>query len=285
MANSPLDIVLKAGSDLYPLVTAELSEQSPKKYNDDRWTLGELDEWRNEQLPKLLKTRGKTNDYHITKEDLVLLMDWKLAKGKFRPTLPKLIKSNLDDDVVSVTKAGFTIFMEFVAQTDGKWDNIALRDYQAAVKASLKKLCELKGVGPATGSLLLSTLSKSTALAPPFFSDEAFIYFIQQPLRPDSPMKYNVKEYVDEFVGTLFNIVAASPPTTMDQVEKGGWALKMFDTYHITKLASCKLPFEAKDDLLAKFPDTQQYLPVPETKKRKSESNKNSSKRVKPSES
>lgn len=281
MANSPLDIVRKAADDLYPLVTTELSDQSPKKYNDDKWTLGELDQWRNEQLPELLKTRGKTDDYHITKEELVLLMDWKLAKGKFRPTLPKLIKSNPDDDVVSVTKAGFTIFMECVAHTDEKWTNIALRDYQAAVKASLKKLCELKGVGPATGSLLLSTLSKSTALAPPFFSDEAFIYFIQQPLRPDSPIKYNVKEYVDEFVGTLFNIVAASPSTTMDQVEKGGWALKMFDIYHITKLASCKLPFEVKDDLLTKFPDTQKYLPVPETKKRKSENNKNSSKRVK----
>lgn len=285
MAKSPLDIILKAAHDLYPLVTSELSKQSSKKYNGDQWTLGELDMWRNEDLPKLIKTRGKTQDYHITKEELVLAMDWKLAKGKFRPTLPKLIKSNLDDDVVSVTKAGFTIFMEFVDQKGNKWANIELQDYQAAVKASLKKLCELKGVGPATGSLILSFLAKSTALAPPFFSDEAFVYFIQEPLRPDSPIKYNVKGYVDEFVGTLFNIVSATPSITMDEVEKGGWALKMFDTYHITKLASCKLPFEVDGDILAKFPDAQQYLPPLATKKRKSEKVTNATKRAKTSKS
>lgn len=271
MSKSPLDVIDKAAEEIYAVITAELSEQVTKKYNEGQWTLLELDEWRNGELPELIQKRGKEKDYHITKDELVLIMDWKLAKGKFRPTLPKLIKSNLQEDVVSVTKAGFTMFMDFAQLTKGKWNDIALRDYQVAVKASLKKLCELKGVGPATGSLLLSLLSKSTHFAAPFFSDEAFIYYIQQPLRPGSPIKYNVKEYVDEFVGVLFNIVSDRPSTSMDKLEKGAWALKMYDTYRITKLASCKLPFDVEDSLLEKFPDTQKYQPEPDAKKRKSE--------------
>lgn len=273
MGNPALERVCKAAKSLYPLITAELSAQSPKKYNNDAWTLGELDEWRNVTLPELLKKRHERKELHITKDELVLIMDWKLAKGKFRPTLPKLIKSNQKDDVILVTSAGLKIFMEF-AELNTKWENVTLQEYQAVVKTSLKKLCELKGVGPATASLLLSLLNACTIHAPPFFSDEAFIYFIQEPLRPGTPIKYNVKEYVDEYVGTLFNIVASGPSISMDELEKGGWALKMYEIHRITKLADCKLPFETDDESLVKFPDTQKYQPVSGTNKRKVEKEK-----------
>lgn len=269
MGKLALDTVLKASKQLYPLVTAELSAQSSKKYNNDTFSLEELDNWRNVTLPELLKLRYLKKDLHVKKEELVLLMDWKLAKGKFRPTLPKLIKSNQDDDVVAITKAGLGIFMEFAHSNGATWDDVTLQEYLSVAKDSLKKLCELKGVGPATGSLLLSLLSATSALAPPFFSDEAFIYYIQEPIRPGTPIKYNVKEYIDEYLSTLFNIASQGPSITMNDLEKGGWALKMYDINHITKLADVKVPFEADDLLFAKFPDTNEYYSLPEPKKRK----------------
>lgn len=280
MGNSAVDTVIKAASELYPLITAELSAQSLKKYNNDEWTLSQLDDWRNVKLPNTLRKRHEKKDLHLTKEELVLLMDWKLAKGKFRPTLPKLIKSNEPQDVVSITKAGLTNFMDYVALAGTEWANVSLQSYQAIVKDSLKVVCQLKGVGPATGSLILSLLSASTPLAPPFFSDEAFMYFIQEPLRPGSPIKYNVKEYVEEYVGTLFNILAGSKTGTMDLLEKGAWALKMYEIHHITKLADCKLPFAVDDDMLVQFPLTLQFQPKVKPKKRKQETAK-PSKRIK----
>lgn len=271
MGKLPLESISRASKELYPLITAELSSQILKKYNDNQWTLAELDEWRNVTLPNKVRQRHENHKVHLTKDELVLLMDWKLAKGKFRPTLPKLIKSNLAEDVESITKDGLTDFMEFA---EGKtWKDTNIEEYQAEMKTSLKIVCQLKGVGPATGSLILSLLSATTQLAPPFFSDELFIYYIQEPLRPGLPIKYNVKEYVDEYVGVLFNIVSETKDTTMDELEKGGWALKMYEMQGITKLASVELPFEVDQELLNAFPDTAKYQPKVE-KKRKAEPKK-----------
>lgn len=271
MGNLPLDSISRASKELYPLITAEVSSQILKKYNDNQWTLAELDEWRTVTLPNKVKQRHEKHKVHLTKDELTLLMDWKLAKGKFRPMLPKLIKSNLAEEVESISKDGLADFMKFA---QGKsWKDTDIQEYQAVVKYSLKIVCQLKGVGPATGSLILSLLSATTPLAPPFFSDELFIYYIQEPLRPGSPIKYNVKEYVDEYVGTLFNIVSETKDFTMDQLEKGGWALKMYEMQGITKLANVELPFDVDRGLLNAFPDTAKYQPKVE-KKRKAEPKK-----------
>lgn len=265
----PLDPVIQAAKSLYPKITTQLSRVSAKKYKNDEWTLEELDNWRNSTLPATLKSRYDNKKLKLSKDELVLIMDWKLAKGKFRPTLPKLIKSNDEESVETITSAGFSIFMEFVELAKDDWLNTTLLAYQEVVKASLKKLCELRGVGPATGSLLMSLLNASTSLAPPFFSDEAFMYFIQEPFHPGSAVKYNVKEYIDEYVGTLYNIRASNPSVSMDELEKGGWSLKMYDLHRITLLADCKLDFTVSDDDLVKFSDSSKYLPEPTTRKRK----------------
>lgn len=267
----------KAAEELYPLVTQELSDQSPKEFGSDAWTLARTDEWRRKELPSTLKSRFQSQNLHLTKAELALLMDWKLAKGKFRPTLPKLIQSNDPDNVVQVTKAGLGMFMED-AQEWKSWSSILVAEYQQSVKSSLKKICELRGVGPATGSLILSLLSECTLFAAPFFSDEAFMYFVQEPLKPESPIKYNVKEYVDEYVGVLFNILNEDD-SSMAQLENGGWALKIYYENRITKLSTVKIPFEVDDKVLKKFSEASNYIPVVE-KKRKADSNR-PAKRVK----
>lgn len=250
---------------LYPLITEELAAQSPKKYNSDEWSLLDLDKWRQSTLPGLLAER---EDFHLSKDELVLLMDWKLAKGKFRPTLPKLIKSNDEDTVRSTTSAGLSMFMDFAVNKS--WADVTLDEYQAATKAALKKLCELKGVGPATGSLILSLLAQRTQLAPPFFSDEAFMYVVRDSLRPGQPIKYNVKEYVEEFIPILFNYIAANG-SSMVALEKCAWSLKMYHIYRIDKLADIKLPFEIEEDELAHLSEAAKFLPPKIEKKPKVE--------------
>lgn len=261
-----LQTIKDAATELYPLITQELSDQSPKTFGPDAWPLTRLDVWRRTELPALLNSRFKKQNLHLTKAELALLMDWKLAKGKFRPTLPKLIQSNDSETVVQVTKAGLGMFMED-AQEWKSWSSLSVTSYQQSVKSSLKKICELKGVGPATGSLILSLLNECTPFAAPFFSDEAFMYFVQEPLKPGSPIKYNVKEYVDEFVGVLFNILAQED-SSMGQLENGGWALKIYYENRITKLSTITLPFEVDDEVLKEFSTAAKYMPVAEKKRK-----------------
>lgn len=255
-------VLRNAAKELYPLITKEFSAQSPKKYNNETWTLSDLDAWKNTTLPKKLKERHESdNGLHLTKDELILLMDWKLAKGKFRPTLPKLIKSNTSDSVLEFSKDGYGIFMDYLKLADAKdWSLISLVGYKTALRASLKALCQLKGVGPATASLMLSLLMEVTEFAPPFFSDESFMYFIRDPLRPLQPIKYTVKEYVEELVPVLVNLCIEDKQSSPNILEKGAWALKTYHIYRIDRLTDIKLPFELEENLLDSFGHTEDYL-------------------------
>lgn len=93
--------------------------------------------------------------------------------GKFRPTLMKLVSSNEDSFAEETIKEA----MDGYQRTS---------DAAAAVDA----LAKLKGIGPATASLLLAVHDPENVI---FFADEAF-YWICSGGRRD-PIKYNQKEY------------------------------------------------------------------------------------------
>lgn len=256
--------VLKASELLYNNITESLSDQSVKKYNNDKLTLAELDKWRTDELPTILNNRYKEkSNCWLTKDELVLLMDWKLAKGVFRPILPKLIKSNSQDQVEEVTKAGFTMFLDYTKETknvEDFWKNDSeekRKQYKTNIRSAFKKICELKGVGPATASLILSLLYKiEKYLVPPFFSDESFMYYVIEPSRPETKIKYSVKEYVDELLDSYFDILfnyKGDNLLNMDILEKGGWSLKMYDIHRFDILADLKVPFEVDDTEFVKF--------------------------------
>ncbi|ODV78710.1 uncharacterized protein CANTADRAFT_26692 [Suhomyces tanzawaensis NRRL Y-17324] len=253
-----VDHILKAYSSLYPAINKELSDQSSKKYDNDKLTLLQLEEWRNDELPQIIASRHQQhNKVWITKDELVLLMDWKLAKGKFRPTLPKLIKSNGEDEVLKYSEDGFQILLSYIEQhPDFSWklaDKDTIQDYILAIKKAFKSVCMLKGVGPATASLILSLLTKINArLSPPFFSDESFLYFVVDAQRPGSKIKYNVKEYTDEFLPVYFSILKEYD-TDMHTLEKGAWALKSFEINRIDKLINIKLDSDYKEEDLNSF--------------------------------
>jgi hypothetical protein len=112
--------------------------------------LQQLERERLENIPRSIKSRDSE---HITLSELATLMKWKLTHGKFRPTLMSLINKNAAEDVVDVTKEAFSLPLT----SEGE------------VKAALAVLTRLKGVGPATASLLLSVKDPDGT---PFFGDE-----------------------------------------------------------------------------------------------------------------
>lgn len=195
------------------------------KEKNGRWhkkLFEELDEWRYDELPEQLEKRWKAEgEVWLTKTELQCLMDYKLQKGKFRATLPKLISQNSADDVKEATSKGLTTWLEKI--NDIKLD----KDYIEAAKIAIKDLSVLRGVGPATASLILSLLARIHRRAPPFFSDEAFLYYVLEPNRPDTKIKYLAPEYLKEYLPVLLGL--ESETITLDELERGGWALKYYE--------------------------------------------------------
>ncbi|KAF9432675.1 hypothetical protein BGZ76_010459, partial [Entomortierella beljakovae] len=106
-----------------------------------------LDEWYQETLPSILKTREPK---YIDSKELCQLMSWKLKRGKFRPSLAKLAESNADKDVKRISQEAFKLV-------------------PSNLKASIVKMSELKGVGPATASAILCAGAPDSV---PFMADE-----------------------------------------------------------------------------------------------------------------
>ena len=82
------------------------------------------------------------------------------------------------------------------------------------------------------------------------------MYYVVDPVRPDTKIKYSVKEYVDELLESYFNILfdfKSDDFLNMDILEKGGWSLKMYDIHRFDTLADLKVPFEVNDSNLNKF--------------------------------
>lgn len=97
--------------------------------------------------------------------------------GTFRPTLKALVQQNDAKAVEQATRKGFASF---------KYGD---------PKAAITNLTKLRGIGPATASLMLSVLRPDKA---PFFSDELFRWAFFEPGKGngwDRPIKYNMKEY------------------------------------------------------------------------------------------
>ncbi|KAI8955077.1 hypothetical protein F4801DRAFT_419445 [Xylaria longipes] len=134
-------------------------------------SLLELDEYR--YGVALVTFRSDKPRRQMEHDDVKKLVDWKLRHGKFRPTLMKLVSSN-DEETVKKT------IQEAMAQY---WlDN--------NVTKAIDAIAKLRGIGPATASLLLSVHDSDRVI---FFSDEAYWWLCCGGQK--SPIKYNVKEY------------------------------------------------------------------------------------------
>ncbi|KAI0149749.1 hypothetical protein F4776DRAFT_177049 [Hypoxylon sp. NC0597] len=134
-------------------------------------TLLELDRFRYHDALSLFRSEDVKRPMKL--DDVKILVDWKLRHGKFRPTLMKLVSSN-DEALVERT------IQE------------AVESYRANSNApkALDMIAKLRGIGPATASLLLSVHDPKDVI---FFSDEAFYWLCCNGQK--SPIKYNAKEY------------------------------------------------------------------------------------------
>ncbi|XP_065338455.1 uncharacterized protein Amun isoform X1 [Cloeon dipterum] len=152
-----------------------------------------LDKWYQNELPKVLKSRGK--DRHLNHEELVQAMKWKLARGKFYPQLSYLIKVNTPKAVMSETKKAFR----------------KLPNLESAITA----LTNLKGVGTTMASALLAAACPEEA---PFMADECLMAI------PDfEGIDYTTKEYLN-FVQHIKTVVdRLNKETDPPPAEEDAW--------------------------------------------------------------
>lgn len=159
--------------------------------------LEELDKFYVETLPKAIKERG--SDPHLTKDELVKLMDWKLTRGKWRPRLLKFVSELSDEEVKDASRKAFKDMPD--------------------LKGALRQLDVLKGVGPATASAILAAYAPDVA---PFMSDEASAAVL-------ATTEYTVKSYL-EFADRLtkkaaeLNALDTRANLTPSDLERALWA-------------------------------------------------------------
>ncbi|KAI0151632.1 DUF1479-domain-containing protein [Xylariaceae sp. FL1272] len=153
----------------YGSLIESISSDKPAK--PDQKPLAQLDAFRYDDAVDAFRSAKPKRQ--MTHEDVKTLVEWKLRHGKFRPTLMKLVSSNESSTVEKTIQQVMTRY----------WSN---QDISQAVDG----ISKLKGIGPATASLLLSVHDPDRVI---FFSDEAFWWLCSNGQK--SPIKYNAKEY------------------------------------------------------------------------------------------
>lgn len=189
--------------------------------------LHDLDKLRFDTIPTAVASRVPP---YLEKKELVQLVEWKLKHGKFRPNLLKFAESNPADLVKETTQDAFACLKETSGTKPGtqvEWTK---------VDAALKKATALKGIGPATASLVLSCADKNCI---PFFSDELFRFVhwdgSGDGIKPaakgnewDRTIGYTMKEYkrLVERIGQLRAILAGNGAdmAALD-LEKAAWVM------------------------------------------------------------
>ncbi|KAK4451775.1 hypothetical protein QBC34DRAFT_378181 [Podospora aff. communis PSN243] len=137
-------------------------------------TLSELDEYRYvEAINTFTPTNSSSKAPPMTLDNVKLLVEWKLRHGTFRPTLMSLVSSNPPATVQSTISSAITTYRT-----------------NSNISTALTTLTELKGIGPATASLLLAVHDADKVI---FFADEAFYWLCLGGVK--GGIKYTAKEY------------------------------------------------------------------------------------------
>jgi hypothetical protein len=137
-------------------------------------TLSELDQYRYvEAINTFTPTNSSSKTSPMTLDQVKLLVEWKLRHGTFRPTLMSLVSSNPPATVQSTISSAITTYRT-----------------TSNISTALTTLTQLKGIGPATASLLLAVHDADKII---FFADEAFYWLCLGGEK--GSIKYTAKEY------------------------------------------------------------------------------------------
>ncbi|GMH37318.1 hypothetical protein BSKO_05191 [Bryopsis sp. KO-2023] len=170
--------------------------------SERRAGLNDLDVWFFDTFTPEVRSRAPP---HVTRDELVKVVEWKLKREKFRPRLLGYARALGEEEVVEATTRGFGPLSgkESGPESDAKTGDdespsaCPERDEEdsedesvgdGGMEESLGCLCELKGVGPATASALLCARDDDF----PFMSYEAMDAALGE--KRD---KYTVERYVE----------------------------------------------------------------------------------------
>ena len=173
----------------YDMAVKHVADQ--KKTNE----LVPLDKWLWTEYPLAVRSRDTP---HISANELSKIMKWKLLRGKFRPALQALVEQNSDCNVIDISTAAIAVL------DSGSWQD------------ALKKMTELRGVGPATASALLAPLAPSV----PFMADEVLEATTSKP-RTYTQRAYN--EMRDILEKNIQQINFGKFGMTMEEMGKALW--------------------------------------------------------------
>ena len=206
--------------------------------------LNELDQLRYNHIPETLQQRRENGgEVYLEKAEVTKLVDWKLKHGTYRPNLAKLIASNSEETIRENTKKAFATYE-------------ADRNDHAK---PMKVLCELKGIGPATASLLLSCYDPVNV---PFFSDELYRYSLWGEAKHhgwDRKINYNPKAYRE--LSEEFEVFR-------DGFKKKGKTIRAVDLEKVAYV----IAKEAKQEKAASQKDhVEETIKPPASKRRKKE--------------
>lgn len=122
-------------------------------------------------MPNLLATQQG----YLSKEQFIRLVEWKLARGKFRPSLRGYAAKQDPKALAVASKEAYRILHDEKGSGGIEEDTVL---------NALRVLTGLKGVGPATASAMLAAMDDSI----PFMSDEALMVCLGK-------REYTVKAY------------------------------------------------------------------------------------------
>lgn len=106
--------------------------------------LPEIDEWYHNELPRMLAARSPV---HVTKEEFLEILRWKMKRGVWRET-NRLRIANTDGRIIK------KVARDAFASARGLSNSIASTSKE--FKQPIQILSELDGVGPATASAVLA---------------------------------------------------------------------------------------------------------------------------------
>ena len=179
--------------DLYPSLVVTHYERRLVTA-DGRDAALERDEWRYMELPSTINLLNyPAKDMKL--DDLKELVQWKITHGQYRQFLPAMIRKNTHDIVEKSTMAAAEVLSSLVPKGEATADDL----WKVVIKA-MDEVQKIHGVGPATGTLILSCYLPQLV---PFFSDEVFQYLCADEWKQKGgKLKYNRTEYK-----TLFQAV------------------------------------------------------------------------------